>query len=89
MATESVNEMPVNTWIAEANAIAVATDHIGKAKAVIRLDIPRAFRPNFSPIIPVTVTIIFFLNERMIRKAMMKICTISATPYQIAETPVR
>src|SRR5699024_2279261 len=49
-ATEKVNEKPVNTWMAGAKAIAVATEHIGKANAVIGSDIPFDARPNLSTI---------------------------------------
>src|SRR5699024_488404 len=88
-ATEKVNEIPVDTWMAEAKAIAVATDHIGKANAVIAPAIPFAARPYVSPINPDTVTSIFLRNDRIIKKAMIKICTISAMPYQKADIPFK
>src|SRR5690625_1069314 len=72
--------------MADANAIEVATDHIGKVKAVIAPEIPRATRPYSSPINPDTVMSIFFRKERIIKSAIIKILIISAIPYQIAET---
>ncbi len=80
---------PVNTWSAEAKAIAVATDHMGKVTAVMVPAIPWAIRPNRSPIMPVTVTTMRLRSGLTSRSAIRRTCTVSATPYQIAEMPVR
>src|SRR5699024_2826126 len=73
----------------DAKAIAVATDHIGKANAVMAPLIPNAARPYLSPINPETVTTNFSRNGPIITKAIIKTCTVSATPYQIADIPVK
>ena len=88
-ATEYGSEMPVNTFRAEAKAIAVASDHIGNVSAVIVPASALAPLPNWSPISPEIVTIILLRNCLIISNAMMSTCTVSATPYQTAETPVR
>ncbi len=73
---------------AEANAIAVATDHIGKVKAVMTPEMTWATLPNRSPIIPVMVTTSFSRSGFTSRRAISSTCTVSAAPYQIAEIPV-
>ena len=79
----------VMTVSAEANAIAVASEYMGKVKPVMTAATPCAARPNRSPMMPVTVTTSFLRSGFTSRSAMRMICTVSATPYQMAETPVR
>lgn len=81
-------ERPVNACSADANAMAVATDHIGKVNAVIAPPTPSASRPYRSPIRPEMVTTIRSRKGTTSSPAMSRTCTDSATPYQIADTPV-
>lgn len=79
----------MKTCSAEAKAIVVATDHMGKVIAVIVPATSLATRPKRSPMIPVTVTTSRSRSGLTSSSAMSRICTVSATPYQRAETPVR
>ena len=74
---------------ADANAIAVASEYMGNVNPVMTALTPCAARPNRSPMIPVTVTTSFRRSGFTSSSAMRMIWTVSATPYQIAETPVR
>ena len=80
---------PVKAVSAEAKAIVVATDHMGNVNAVMTPAMPLARRPNLSPMMPVTVTTSFSRSGLTSSRAMSRICTVSATPYQSAEMPVR
>src|SRR5699024_6527594 len=73
----------------DAKAIAVATDHIGKANAVMAPLVPNAARPYLSPVNPETGTTNLSRSGPIITKAIIKTCTVSATRYQIADIPVK
>src|SRR5690625_3116398 len=81
-------DSPVSAYSAEANAMAVATDHMGKVNAVMVPPTPRARRPKRSPIRPEMVTTMRSLNDTTMSRAMSSTWVVSATPYQTAEMPV-
>lgn len=89
MATEIIRSSPVMALMQEAKASAVATDHMGKVKAVMPPAMALAARPYLSPISPEMVTIIFLRSGPMSSTAIISTWDISATPYQMAERPLR
>ena len=73
----------------EAKASAVATDHMGNVMAVMTPAMPFAVRPYLSPMRPEMVTIILLRNGPISTSAIMSTWVSSATPYQMAEMPVK
>lgn len=79
----------VTTVSADAKAMAVPSEYMGKVRPVMTALTPFAVHPNRSPMMPVTVTTSLRRRGFTSSTAMRMIWTVSATPYQMAETPVR
>ena len=88
-ATDSGRDRSVTTCRAEANAMVVATEYMGNVSPVMTEPMAFAARPKRSPMMPVTVTTSFSRSGLTSSNAINRICTVSATPYQTAEIPVR
>ena len=89
MMTAVMRSMPVMALMQEAKARAVATDHMGKVKAVMAPAMALAARPYLSPMRPEMVTIILRRKGPISTRAMMSTWLISATPYHMAEMPLK